>query len=159
MPKVRPKRPDQLEKPETHKLTDFWGASGVGEWQVREKPHFTNQLEFHNLYGDRVSFEDFERTYPRDPNVVLPGQEPLPDILEERSLPDPPSGPVSLRGLPNMETSLMVPGGPDRRAQIQDARDMYQTITRNAERTNSAVPPYEFLELIGKGSFGRVYKW
>ena len=58
-----------------------------------------------------------------------------------------------------MDTSLLVPGGPDRRAQIQDARDMYQTIVRNAERANSAIPPYEFLELIGKGSFGRVYKW
>jgi hypothetical protein len=59
----------------------------------------------------------------------------------------------------NMDTSMLLPGGPDRRKQIQDAKDMYQTIVRNAERTGSTVPPYQFLELIGKGSFGRVYKW
>lgn len=58
-----------------------------------------------------------------------------------------------------MDTSMLVPGGPDRRKQIQDANDMYQTVVRHAERNNSAVPPYTFLELIGKGTFGRVYKW
>ena len=66
------------------------------------------------------------------------------------------SGPTT--GRHDMDTSLLVPGGPDRRKQIQDAKDMYQTVLRNAERSNSAVPPYDFLELIGKGSFGRVYK-
>lgn len=61
--------------------------------------------------------------------------------------------------MPKMDTSMLVPGGPDRRKQIQDAKDMYQIIARNAERTGSALPPYQFLELIGKGAFGRVYKW
>jgi hypothetical protein len=60
---------------------------------------------------------------------------------------------------PIMDTSRLVPGAPDRTKQIQDAKDMYQIITRNAERTGSAPPPYKFLELIGKGAFGRVYKW
>jgi hypothetical protein len=54
---------------------------------------------------------------------------------------------------------MLLPGGPDRRKQIQDAKDMYQIITRNAEKAGSAPPPYKFLELIGKGAFGRVYKW
>ncbi|GAB7364144.1 hypothetical protein MBLNU230_g4695t1 [Neophaeotheca triangularis] len=35
---------------------------------------------------------------------------------------------------------------------------MSQTVVRLAERANTNVPPYEFIELIGKGSFGRVYK-
>lgn len=43
--------------------------------------------------------------------------------------------------------------------QIQDARDMAQMIKERSARTGTAVPDYEFLELIGKGSFGRVYKW
>jgi len=58
-----------------------------------------------------------------------------------------------------MDTTRLVPGGPDRRKQIQDAKDMYQIIARNAERTGATPPPYKFLELIGKGAFGRVYKW
>ena len=60
---------------------------------------------------------------------------------------------------PIMDTSRLVPGAPDRKKQIQDAKDMYQIVARNAERTGSAPPPYQFLELIGKGAFGRVYKW
>jgi hypothetical protein len=67
--------------------------------------------------------------------------------------------PKRATNIPKMDTSMLLPGGPDRRKQIQDAKDMYQTIVRNAERTGSTVPPYQFLELIGKGSFGRVYKW
>jgi hypothetical protein len=56
--------------------------------------------------------------------------------------------------------SLLVPsGGLDRRKQIQDAKDMYQTVLRHAERAGINVPPFEFMELIGKGSYGRVYKW
>lgn len=46
-----------------------------------------------------------------------------------------------------------------RSKQVQDAKDMYQVVIERAARTGSAVPDYEFLELIGKGSFGRVYKW
>ncbi|KAK6432319.1 hypothetical protein LTR95_011512 [Oleoguttula sp. CCFEE 5521] len=57
-----------------------------------------------------------------------------------------------------MDTSFLIPGGPDRRKQIQDAKDMAQIVARNAERHNTPLPPYQFLELIGKGSFGRVYK-
>lgn len=59
----------------------------------------------------------------------------------------------------SMDTSRLVPGAPDRKKQVQDAKDMYQIIARNAERTGSEPPPYKFLELIGKGTFGRVYKW
>lgn len=43
--------------------------------------------------------------------------------------------------------------------QVQDAKDMAQMIKERAARTGTAVPEYTFLELIGKGSFGRVYKW
>lgn len=58
-----------------------------------------------------------------------------------------------------MDTSLLRPDGPNRSKQIQDAKDMQLQVKRNAERSGSAPPPYEFLELVGKGSFGRVYKW
>lgn len=58
-----------------------------------------------------------------------------------------------------MDATFLSPDGPNRSKQIQDARDMQETIKRNADRSGSAVPPYEFLELVGKGSFGRVYKW
>ncbi|THW66366.1 kinase-like protein [Aureobasidium pullulans] len=36
--------------------------------------------------------------------------------------------------------------------------DLWTVVVDRAARTNTAVPDYEFIELIGKGSFGRVYK-
>lgn len=60
-----------------------------------------------------------------------------------------------------MDTSRLAPGpfeGPHKERQIQDAKDMYQSIVRRAERSGTAVPPYDLLELIGKGTYGRVYK-
>jgi serine/threonine protein kinase len=35
---------------------------------------------------------------------------------------------------------------------------MYQAVLRTCERANCTVPPFEFLELIGKGASGRVYR-
>lgn len=48
--------------------------------------------------------------------------------------------------------------GEKKQKAVQDAKDMYKQVVRNCERTNTIVPPYDFIELIGKGAFGRVYK-
>lgn len=63
-----------------------------------------------------------------------------------------------------MDASRLTPGvrtiaeQQDKARRVKDAKDTYQNIVRNAERSGTNVPPYEFLELIGKGAFGRVYK-
>ena len=41
---------------------------------------------------------------------------------------------------------------------ISDAIEMQKCVVRLCERNKTKVPPYEFLELIGKGAYGRVYK-
>ncbi|GIZ44363.1 hypothetical protein CKM354_000756300 [Cercospora kikuchii] len=46
----------------------------------------------------------------------------------------------------------------DRDRRVKEAKSMTQTLLRHAERQGTTPPPYEFLELIGKGAFGRVFK-
>lgn len=41
---------------------------------------------------------------------------------------------------------------------IEDAKEMQQRVVETANRANKDPPKYMLLELIGKGSFGRVYK-
>ncbi|KAK4565431.1 hypothetical protein LTR86_004048 [Recurvomyces mirabilis] len=129
-PKV--KHPDVLEKESTSKLLKFWNL----------------------VHGNDES------------------SSPLPSISEDTGRPVPSPQPVSRgerflshfglrKSSGRMDGSRLAPvayGAPKRSAQMQDARDMYQTVVRNAERAGVDVPPYDFLELIGKGAFGRVYK-
>lgn len=42
--------------------------------------------------------------------------------------------------------------------QRREAKEMEKAIQERADRAGVAVPPYAFLEIIGKGSFGRVFK-
>ncbi len=42
--------------------------------------------------------------------------------------------------------------------QVREAKEMAKAVEDRAKRLNIPVPPYEFLELIGKGSYGRVFK-
>ncbi|KAF2498323.1 kinase-like protein [Lophium mytilinum] len=42
--------------------------------------------------------------------------------------------------------------------QIEQAKEMQTLVEERARRAGGEAPPYEFLELIGKGSFGRVFK-
>ncbi|KAF2436478.1 kinase-like protein [Tothia fuscella] len=58
-----------------------------------------------------------------------------------------------------MEKALLNPRLAGARArQIQDAKAMQQVVAERLSRKGLDVPPYEFQELIGKGSYGRVYK-
>jgi len=41
---------------------------------------------------------------------------------------------------------------------IEDARAMQQTVIESCKKAGRDPPKYILLELIGKGSFGRVYK-
>lgn len=43
--------------------------------------------------------------------------------------------------------------------QVEDAKTMELVVSERVARIGGTVPPYEFIELIGKGAFGRVYKW
>ncbi|KAK0833230.1 hypothetical protein LTR73_002318 [Friedmanniomyces endolithicus] len=118
-----------LEKEQTSKLTKFW-----------------------------------ESVYGRDDSALLPSiaEHPVP----QSPFPAATSFAEKLKRIfrnpvPKMDANRLAPGsfeGPNRQRQIQDARDMFMTVVRNAERSQSEVPPYEFLELIGKGGYGRVYK-
>ncbi|KAF2682803.1 cell division control protein 15 [Lentithecium fluviatile CBS 122367] len=41
---------------------------------------------------------------------------------------------------------------------LQQAKEMEELVAERAKRTGDEPPPYDFFELIGKGSYGRVFK-
>lgn len=42
---------------------------------------------------------------------------------------------------------------------IRIAKEQEKAIHEKLARNNDPIPKYEFLELIGKGAYGRVFKW
>ncbi|OCK77137.1 kinase-like protein [Lepidopterella palustris CBS 459.81] len=42
--------------------------------------------------------------------------------------------------------------------QMQQAKEMQEIVEERARRSGEELPPYDFLELIGKGAYGRVFK-
>lgn len=42
---------------------------------------------------------------------------------------------------------------------IRIAKEQEKAIHEKLARNNHPIPKYEFLELIGKGAYGRVFKW
>jgi hypothetical protein len=66
---------------------------------------------------------------------------------------------ISESGFVTMDGNLLNPRLAGTKArQIQDAKNMQSAVAERLTKKGLNVPPYEFLELIGKGSYGRVYK-
>jgi protein-serine/threonine kinase len=58
----------------------------------------------------------------------------------------------------NSLVNLRVPGQGTRLRQIQDAKRIQQLVAERSKKKGIDPPDYEFYELIGKGTYGRVYK-
>lgn len=87
------------------------------------------------------------------PHVSIGEQEQLPTTT------DPQVG--SPGDVAEMDPTHLTPRAADgekKQRATRDARDMAESVRRICERNNVETPPYEFLELIGKGTSGRVYK-
>ena len=64
-----------------------------------------------------------------------------------------------------MDPNLLAPGAASsmvltkqKERTMQMAKDQQAAISARLRKSNLEMPPFEFLELIGKGAFGRVFK-
>ncbi|KAF1959032.1 kinase-like protein, partial [Byssothecium circinans] len=66
-----------------------------------------------------------------------------------------------LRKLADMDPSrlsLQPPATATKARAIQQAKDMQNLVAERVRRSGEEAPPYDFYELIGKGTYGRVFK-
>jgi protein-serine/threonine kinase len=64
-----------------------------------------------------------------------------------------------LENLKNMEPARLQPPVTGTKARaLQQAKEMQDLVAERAKRSGDEPPPYDFYELIGKGSYGRVFK-
>ena len=64
----------------------------------------------------------------------------------------------SVMSNPRQSRQSLMPVSAGRIKQRREAREMEKAVQERAKRMKTEAPPYEFLEMIGKGTFGRVYK-
>lgn len=157
----KPKQANLLDKEGTKKLSNFWGlaeASKVDDDQESSEEEESSSPEV------RLTFEQFirhdnTRAQDASENTIRARFHPRLSSVSEHRVVRHDSGVDII-----MDASRLDPGSrimadlQEKTRRVKDAKDMYETIVRNAERSNTSVPPYEFLELIGKGAYGRVYK-
>lgn len=69
------------------------------------------------------------------------------------------------RVLDSMDHNFLVPAAAasavvskQKERTIQIAKQQQQALAARLQKNNLEMPPFEFLELIGKGAFGRVFK-
>ena len=53
----------------------------------------------------------------------------------------------------------LMPQSAGRIKQRRQAKEMEKAIHERAKHQKIPAPAYDFLEMIGKGTYGRVYKW
>lgn len=135
-----------LGKDSTRKLTKFWRVVGATDEE--------DCLE--TLHSPR-DWSETQRGIPSLPETPRGGLgTELPVIAESKA-----ENAAVCTEAATMDTSHLAPmsfDGPKKDMQLRDARDMHDKVLRIAKHTGLDPPPYEFLELIGKGSFARVYR-
>ncbi|SMR52770.1 unnamed protein product [Zymoseptoria tritici ST99CH_3D1] len=131
-----------LDKPGTKKVTKFWGV--VENCAVFSR---SSQLE-------ATAIDHSLPTVPEESGSDRGSQQHPPTVQDSLSI-----------GTADMDSSrLSAPAAStledqkDKARRVKEAREVYQSIVRKAEKSGSSAPPYDFLELIGKGAYGRVYK-
>ncbi|KXT15083.1 hypothetical protein AC579_1508 [Pseudocercospora musae] len=154
----KPSQPNLFDKPETAKLTKFWeGAEGEEFPKSLKKPivHPHLNVEPGTELLTPVAEEDL---FAVPPVPDLPSDNLLELFRRDRPRPRK-TLPLSFMDASRLQpTGRLLADQQDKARRVKDAQDLYETIVRNADRSGNAVPPYDFLELIGKGAFGRVYK-
>ncbi|KAI9735644.1 MAG: hypothetical protein M1834_001660 [Cirrosporium novae-zelandiae] len=163
---------------QTNQTKDYSELESSSSTHLNQSPA---RISKHVTFSDQISSSSppstqkrialFNRSSPRSPlNTPTPDLSPRspldktrpshsrkdspvlePNLLVEQTLAPAMATASLLRPLSTVLTEA-------RSKAIKSAKDQQLAIHQRLKKRNEEIPPYEFLELIGKGSFGRVFK-
>ena len=147
-----PLNDDFVISPPNLSTTSVIITARICEWTAADTKNPSDCLKLPDF--EPASAADLEST--DQDSSILPGDR-LPDPTPVQGQPTTKSQQVPIPNMATLDPSSAYRLTGQRSVTQEQAKEQQKIIEQKLSRANQPSPPYDFVDLIGKGSFGRVY--